>query len=190
MLDAEARLPHARLNAMSEEAAREALTRCCGASRWVQTMLEHRPFGSTQSMFALAANAWEGLGTEDHLEAFAHHPKIGVNLEELARRFPRTALISVKEQGGVASANQRTLLALRDLNRVYEQRHGFIFIVCASGKSAFEMLKLLRVRVDNPTAVELQRAADEQSKITRLRLENLALDPQDASDGASAAVRQ
>jgi 2-oxo-4-hydroxy-4-carboxy-5-ureidoimidazoline decarboxylase len=159
---------------MSIEAAREALTRCCGAQRWVEAMLARRPFESTPALFEAARDVWQGLGRDDYLEAFSHHPRIGESLSELAKRFARTASMAAREQAKVAQADQATLLALRDENQRYFERFGFIFIVRATGKSAQEMLELLRERCNNDAARELAIAAEEQSKITALRLAQLA----------------
>lgn len=166
--------PHTSLNALSEVAARAALTRCCGATRWVEAMLNQRPFASRAELFSAAEGSWQGLAEADYLEAFSHHPKIGANLDELARKFPTTAQLSATEQAGVTEASETTLQALSALNLAYEQRFGFIFIVCASGKTALEMRRLLEQRLPNSRPVELALAAAEQAKITRLRLEQLA----------------
>ena len=159
---------------MSIEAAREALTRCCGAQRWVEEMLARRPFESTPALFEAARAIWQGLGRDDYLEAFSHHPRIGDSLSELAKRFARTASMAAREQAKVAQADQATLVALRDENQRYFERFGFIFIVCATGKSAQEMLSLIRERCSNDAARELAIAAEEQAKITALRLAQLA----------------
>ena len=89
--------PHACLNEKVPEAADEALSRCCGSRRWVDAMLARSPFASTPDMFAAAAEIWAGLGREDYLEAFAHHPRIGADLSELAKRFARTASMAARE---------------------------------------------------------------------------------------------
>ena len=165
---------HAVLNAFDAAAARAALERCCGSARWVTAMLEQRPFSSDAALFAAADRTWEALEPADHLEAFAHHPQIGASVAELRARFAGTSRWSSEEQAGVSGADERTLSALATANAAYLARFGFIFIVCASGKTAAEMLELLRARLDNPPDVELRVAAAEQAKITRLRLEKLA----------------
>lgn len=163
----------ARLNALSELEARQLLERCCGARRWVDGMVTRRPFASAAALYAAAEQAWQSLGEADFLEAFSHHPEIGENLDELRRRFSATAELSRLEQGGAAQAGEATLAALRANNRAYRERFGFSFIVCATGKSATEMLALLEQRLPNERAPELAIAAAEQAKITRLRLEKL-----------------
>jgi len=166
--------PHSTLNAMSAEEARAALERCCGSGRWVAGMLERRPFSTAEELFRAAESVWSGLGDDDYLEAFAHHPQIGADPAKLAKRFARTATWSSSEQARVRDADPVTIQRLADGNARYLARFGFIFIVCASGKSAEEMLNLLEARLDNEPARELSIAAAEQSKITRLRLEKLA----------------
>jgi 2-oxo-4-hydroxy-4-carboxy-5-ureidoimidazoline decarboxylase len=164
---------HARLNALEKEAARAALLRCCGVIAWAEAMLAHRPFASTPALLAAADALFFALDTEQKREAFAHHPEIGANLAELRARFQSTAALSVREQAGVSSADDATLARLRDGNAAYKARFGYVFIVCASGKSAQEMLELLTARLDNDPKAELELAAAELAKITRLRLEKI-----------------
>jgi 2-oxo-4-hydroxy-4-carboxy-5-ureidoimidazoline decarboxylase len=170
---ADTREPEPSLNALSREAATDALTRCCGAKRWVQGMLLRLPFASHTAMFAAAVEIWAQLGPNDYREAFAHHPEIGSSLEELRKKFAQTANWSQAEQSAAMSANEATLHALRDGNRAYRERFGFSFIVCATGKSAEEMLVLLHSRLRHEPELELAIAAAEQAKITHLRLEKL-----------------
>src|SRR5690606_27097695 len=113
-----------------------ALSNCCAARAWVAQMLERRPFASPEAVFAAAAEIWAALGREDYLEAFAGHPKIGENLATLRERFARTAHWSSTEQAGVTEASDAVLEELRQLNLDYQARFGYIFIVCATGKSA------------------------------------------------------
>jgi 2-oxo-4-hydroxy-4-carboxy-5-ureidoimidazoline decarboxylase len=166
--------PHSALNALDAGAARDALTRCCKSTRWVDEMLQRRPFDSTAVLYAKADAVWESLDREDYLEAFRGHPRIGASVEELAARFESTAGWSAGEQGAVKAADLATLEALRDGNAAYESRFGFIFIVCATGKTAREMLAMLHTRIGNQPDAELRIAAAEQGKITKLRLEKLA----------------
>jgi len=162
-----------KLDAMSESDAREALARCCGASRWVGGMLARRPFGADEALMRAADEVWASMEEADILEAFAHHPRIGASMEELEKRFASTSRWASGEQAGARGASAETLAALRDGNLAYEERFGFIFIVCATGKSADEMLALLQARVDNDRQTELRIAAAEQAKITKIRLEKL-----------------
>jgi 2-oxo-4-hydroxy-4-carboxy-5-ureidoimidazoline decarboxylase len=160
------------LNEADPATAQALLRRCCGSLRWVERMIERRPFGSEAALLAAAREEWLSLGEADWLEAFAHHPRIG-DRDSLRARFPETHQLSAQEQAGVAAAGSDVLSALALANREYEARFGFIFIVCASGKRADEMLELLRNRLNNDRDAELRTAAEEQAKITALRLRSL-----------------
>lgn len=157
------------INAATPEAAREILARACGSTRWVDRMMQRRPFGNDARLMFAARNEWFGLTEADWLEAFSQHPRIG-DRAELAARFPATHGLSSKEQAAVSAAGGETIAALADANQRYFERFGFIFIVCATGKSADEMLALLRARLPNDRGSELRIAAEEQAKITALRL--------------------
>lgn len=145
------------------------LSRACGAHRWVERMVALRPFGSDAALLRAAREAWFALGEADWLEAFSHHPRIG-DRAALAARFPATHDLSAQEQSAVAAAHADVIDALAAGNDAYYARFGFIFIVCATGKGAEEMLALLRDRLPNDRATELKIAAEEQAKITALRL--------------------
>lgn len=162
-----------QLNELTEAEARPLLTRCCGSSRWVDAMLAARPFASPSALLERAEAAWQGLEARDFLEAFSHHPEIGADLGELRRRFAGTAALSEAEQAGALGASEATLRALADGNRAYRERFGYTFIVCATGKSADEMLALLEQRLPAAPEAELRVAAAEQAKITQLRLRKL-----------------
>ncbi len=136
-------------------------------------MLRARPFATASALLGQADEIWSGLRKSDYLEAFRHHPEIGADLAELRKKFASTAELALGEQAGATMASEATLLALRHGNRAYRERFGYSFIVCASGKSAREMLALLEQRLPNPVDSELGVAAAEQAKITRLRLEKL-----------------
>ena len=155
---------HALLNALDANEARAALTRCCGSTRWVTGMLAHRPWATAAALHADADQVWGALGREDLLEAFAHHPRIGGSGGDGWAR---------NEQARVGDAAEDTRTALRAANDRYFARFGYIFIVCATGKSAEEMLALLQARLPNDPARELTVAAAEQARITHLRLEKL-----------------
>lgn len=162
------------LNALDEATCRATLSRCCGAQRWVEGMLAVRPFEDDAGVFAAAEAVWGQMGREDILEAFTHHPKIGASLEQLRKKFATTEDLSSTEQSGVQGADEETLQALASDNEAYYQKFGYIFIVCATGKSARQMLDILRSRLPNDPDVELPIAAGEQAKITALRLEKCA----------------
>ena len=168
---------HARLNAAPAGEAAAALLRCCGSGRWVARVLERRPFASLAELHAVAEEAWKGLDRADYLEAFAHHPPLGADPARLRERFapPGDPGWSAQEQSAVARADEATLEALRARNAAYEARFGFVFLVCATGKGADEVIALLEQRIGNDPSTELAVAAGEQAKITRLRLEKLTL---------------
>ena len=157
------------IDSATAEGAKELLRRACGSTGWIDRMMVRRPFGSASALLAAARKEWFALGEDHWLEAFWHHPKIG-DRASLEARFPKTHDLSEKEQAGVASAHADTLDALAEANQAYLDRFGFIFIVCATGKRADEMLQLLRDRLNNDRASELRIAAEEQAKITALRL--------------------
>ena len=135
-------------------------------------MAEARPFANVESLLAKADEIWWSLSEADWLEAFHSHPKIGEQKAAVAQS-PQARNWSAQEQSGVAGASAQTIDELTRRNREYEEHFGFIFIVCASGKSSEEMLGLLADRMSNDPEIELGVAAEEQRKITRLRLEKL-----------------
>jgi OHCU decarboxylase len=164
------------LNALDDGAAVEALLRCCGSSRWARAMAAARPFRDRREMAATADAISASLSREDWLEAFAAHPKIGTGKADKtdgAGGAGRAGIWSDEEQAGVAGAAAETMRRLADANREYEARFGYIFIVCASGKSAAEMLSLLEGRLRHDADEELPIAAEEQRRITQLRLAKL-----------------
>ena len=145
------------------------LRRCCGSRVWVDRMMARRPYGTADAMVMAAREVWLSLATADWLEAFAAHPRIG-DRASLAARFPDTAHLATSEQAGVAGAPADVLDALATGNAAYEARFGHIFIVCASGLSAEEMLEQLQARLGNDPQTELRIAAGEQLRITERRL--------------------
>jgi len=155
------------LNALGAEDARAALDRCCGSARWVTGMLARRPWASTAALHADADQVWGALGRDDFLEAFAHHPRIG-------GRGPDGDAWARQEQARVGDAAPSIQAALGAANDRYFERFGYIFIVCATGKTGEEMLGLLQARLPNAPARELDIAAAEQARITHLRLDKLA----------------
>ena len=161
-----------RLDEASAAEARELLRTCCGSTRWVERMERRRPFRDQEVLLSSAAEVWWSLGEDDWREAFTQHPKIG-DLDALERRFATTAHLSAVEQRGIEGARSEVLNALSEANRLYEETFGYIFIVCARGRSAEEMLALLRDRLPNDPAVEIRVAAAEQAAITSLRLDHL-----------------
>jgi 2-oxo-4-hydroxy-4-carboxy-5-ureidoimidazoline decarboxylase len=157
------------IDGAAPEEARRLLARACGSSRWVERMLGCRPFGSREALLSAARAEWDALDERDWREAFTHHPKIG-DREALRERFPATHTLSANEQAGVDDASDAVLYALAEGNRAYERKFGYIFIVCASGLSAAEMLARLNARLGKAPEHEIRIAAAEQAKITALRL--------------------
>jgi 2-oxo-4-hydroxy-4-carboxy-5-ureidoimidazoline decarboxylase len=162
----------ADLNDLAPETRTRALATCCGAPAWVAGLNQRFPFAAAAALLAAADEVWYGLAEADWRAAFAHHPKIG-DVRALKEKFASTAAWAAGEQGAVRQASDATLGALAAGNAAYEARFGYIFIVCATGKSADEMLALLQARLPNAPAAEIKIAMGEQAKITRLRLEKL-----------------
>ena len=162
----------ALFDALPELEAAPLLESCCGAQAWVQEMLERRPFGTLNRVLDAAEEVWWSLSPDDWREAFDHHPRIGERTAVVAQgETARTW--SSSEQRGASEASDTARQALADGNREYEDRFGHIYLVSATGKSADELLQVLRERLTNDPATELRVAAGEQAKITRLRLEKL-----------------
>lgn len=158
------------LNLLADDEMRAAFRRCCGSGRWVEAMVAARPFATRLALHEAASRAWRALDRRDWLEAFSHHPRIGDG-EALRARFAGTW--SGGEQAAAAGASEETLRDLVAANGEYERQFGHIFVVCATGRSAQEMLADLRRRLDAAPAAELETAAAEQEKITALRLDKL-----------------
>jgi OHCU decarboxylase len=161
----------ARLDALTAEAAERELLACCGSWEWARRMAAARPFADEDALLEAADRLWWELGEEAWLEAFRAHPRIGERKAEAeAGRTERERRWSAGEQAGAAGAGEETRAALAEGNRAYEARFGFVFLVCATGRTAEEMLATLRARMGNEPAEELRVAAEEQRKITRIRL--------------------
>jgi hydroxyisourate hydrolase len=160
------------LNALPDEEATAELKKCCGSSQWAARMAAARPFPDLDSMFGVADSIWWSLSREDWLEAFAAHPRIG-SQKDVDKKSGDEKKWSSGEQSGVASAEQITLDALAAANLDYEDRFGHIYIVCATGKTAEQMLQLARSRLANDKETEARVAAEEQRKITHIRLTKL-----------------
>jgi OHCU decarboxylase len=161
-----------RLNALSPEEAESELLKCCGSTIWARRMCEERPFHNLEELLAKADAEWWSLDEEDWLEAFSRHPKIGEKRSERAQA-PEAQSWSAQEQSGTGSADEETKRELGLLNQEYAEKFGFIYIVCATGKSADEMLSILKERLRNDAETEIRAAAGEQRRITHLRLQKL-----------------
>jgi OHCU decarboxylase len=161
-----------RLNSLPSDEAESELLKCCGSKAWVRQMSAARPFLSLDELLETADWIWWALEPQDWLDAFHSHPKIGEQkaahtTSEAARAW------SEEEQAGTQAAAEGIKLLLARGNREYEEKFGFIFIICAWGKSSEEMLRSLQGRFKNDRDAELHNAAEEQRKITKLRLERL-----------------
>ncbi|MFC7670122.1 2-oxo-4-hydroxy-4-carboxy-5-ureidoimidazoline decarboxylase [Hymenobacter humi] len=161
------------LNRLPKPALAEALSKCCGSTAWVENMVAIFPVADAETLMDQANTQWNKLSEADWREAFTHHPKIGGDVATLREKFASTSTWAEGEQASVKQASQETLEALAAGNTEYEQKFGYIFIVCATGKTAEEMLALLQARLSNKPEDEILIAAGEQNKITRLRLEKL-----------------
>lgn len=162
----------ADLDAMPVQQATTLLSECCGSSRWVSGMVARRPFRTRNATLSAADQIWGSLSPADWMEAFSHHPRIGERKSAM-RQSERGSAWAAGEQSGVERADDDVRSALAAANSEYEQRFGYIYIVCATGKSAEEMLAAARERLRNDPDVEVRTAAEEQREITRLRLDKL-----------------
>lgn len=161
-----------QLNSMEPVAAFDVLYGCNASVRWIEQMVMLRPFESLEQVVSLSDEIWQGLSMPDFLQAFEGHPRIG-DVESLKEKFASTKAWASNEQSGMAVANNKMIERLAQANLEYEARFGFIFIICATGKTAEEMLDALEARLINPLPIELPIAAAEQAKITTLRLQKL-----------------
>ncbi|WP_158770213.1 2-oxo-4-hydroxy-4-carboxy-5-ureidoimidazoline decarboxylase [Paraglaciecola sp. L1A13] len=157
------------LNNSTVEAAEEFFAQTCAAKRWVTKMQEQRPYANKPNVLQRAQANWQDMGREDFLQAFDAHPMIG-DISSLREKYASTKAMASNEQDGARQADEVTLLALQKLNLAYKEKHGFIFIICASGLDAHTMLKEIEQRIENTTATEISNASDEQIKITILRI--------------------
>ena len=158
------------LNSASKDAAASYLRKCCSSEEWITRMLGQRPFCDSDAVHAAADSAWIDLREQDYLEAFSGHPKIG-DIQSLQKKYPDSAHLARSEQSGVEFASPEILQKLSAANHAYEKKFGFIFIVCATGKSASEMLAILQDRLESERAAELKTACEQQREIFHLRLD-------------------
>jgi 2-oxo-4-hydroxy-4-carboxy-5-ureidoimidazoline decarboxylase len=159
----------ARWNSLPlEEAANEILS-CCGSKTWAQGMATRRPFSDVTTLLAASDETWGNLTAADWMEAFRSHPRIGESRPVKAASTMSQSW-SAQEQRQVAAAGEDSKTAMADANRKYEERFGHIFIVCATGKTAPEILEILQRRLRNDEHSELREAAEQQRQITNLRL--------------------
>jgi len=154
-------------NKLNKAAKQKLLMSCCGSAAWTALMLKQSPFADEADLVNAATDVWYNeCSSADWLESFTHHPRIG-DIKSLTKKF------AGKEQASVAAASKKIIAALAEANAAYEAKFGFIFIVCATGRSATEMLRLLEDRLPNTIGEELHIAMGEQMKISILRFKKL-----------------
>ncbi|MCO4794675.1 MAG: 2-oxo-4-hydroxy-4-carboxy-5-ureidoimidazoline decarboxylase [Bacteriovoracaceae bacterium] len=161
------------LNTLKDNDAKDVFLNCCTASKWVDQMVNSRPFSNLESMKTVSDQHFSKLEESDWLEAFDGHPKIG-DVSSLKEKYKSTKKLASGEQSGMSEADEVAIHEMADLNQKYYENNGFIFIVCATGKSASEMLEIIKSRINNEREVELKIASEEQIKITNIRMEKLA----------------
>jgi OHCU decarboxylase len=160
----------AEFNALPLARAEAALLDCCGSVRWANSVATQRPYTDLTALYKAGDAVWRSLDRADWLEAFGRHPQIG---EKTASGSEASRRWAEGEQAGAQSAAENAIERLAEGNRAYREKFGYIFIVCATGKSANEMLAILGERLHNDPGRELHIAAEQQRLITRLRLEKL-----------------
>ncbi len=150
--------------------ARDELLALCGSTRWAAIVAECAPFGDRDELHAAADEAFDQLDSDDWLQAFAHHPRIG-DVKSLRERFAASGALSEVEQAGLDGAGEDVVAELAAGNERYEAQFGFVFLIRAAGRSAAEMLEHQRRRLRNDRVAELAVAAREQREITHLRID-------------------
>lgn len=160
------------LNELSAAKAEAAFLDCCGSGEWAKAMTRSRPFLMLEHLFTTAEKIWFALPIADRLEAYAANRPSGSG-ESVGEQADLSALWFRSEQPAMVEADLQVSISLAEAIRVYEEKFGFIFIVCAAGKTAEEVLALCRARSGNSVQTELEIAAEEQGKITEARLAGL-----------------
>ncbi|WP_420589416.1 2-oxo-4-hydroxy-4-carboxy-5-ureidoimidazoline decarboxylase [Bacterioplanoides sp.] len=161
-----------QLNQLNEQDAAFAFENCCTSKNWIEGMVAARPYANVEQCLSVAETVWSKLGESDFLQAFEGHPKIG-DVSSLKAKYAHTKKLASGEQSSVNEASDEVIERLAKGNNDYHDKNGFIFIVCATGKSAAEMLELLEQRLPNSREQELVNAAAEQAKITAIRINKL-----------------
>ncbi len=164
------------INEANVEEARHLFLQCCTSRHWIERMVKSRPYATALDVRGQADAHWGDLAEDDYLEAFDGHPKIG-DVGSLKAKYGNTKELAAGEQSGMNVAHDEEIAKLAEGNRLYEEKFGFIFIVCATGKSAAKMSELLQARLHNDRKIELRNAAEEQRKIFQIRLNQLLDEP-------------
>jgi 2-oxo-4-hydroxy-4-carboxy-5-ureidoimidazoline decarboxylase len=162
----------AEFDLLDTEKKKELLHQCCGSTNWVNKMIAALPAEDLIDLLEIAEEQWYACSEQDWREAFSHHPKIG-DINSLKEKYASTGHWAANEQSSVKEATEQTLQRLAEGNEEYENKFGYIFIIYATGKTADEMLSLLKQRLYNSPEVEIQIAMEEQLRITKTRLEKL-----------------
>jgi OHCU decarboxylase len=162
----------AELNMLPRYRAEDELLKCCGSTAWAREMSRRRPFANADRLIEAAGEIWWRLDPDHWMQAFRAHPQIGQR-QQTAHASEQAQAWSAQEQSGMSRAGVGVAMELEHANQEYLAKFGYIFIVCASGRNAEEMLAILRSRLPNSPEQEIRMAAEEQNKITRLRLEKL-----------------
>jgi 2-oxo-4-hydroxy-4-carboxy-5-ureidoimidazoline decarboxylase len=160
------------LNSLNRQQLKEELVKCCGSSSWVEEMASKFPVKNEQMLLDHARDTWFSCSKADWLEAFSHHPLIG-DLDSLRRKFASTAEWAAGEQSSVTQASSDIIETLARWNARYQEKFGYIFIICATGKTAKEILAMLATRLSHNKEEEIKTAMVEQFKITEIRLKKL-----------------
>lgn len=159
------------LNTKTQQQAEDWFAFTCASTRWCREMADNRPYDSVDDLLTVAERHWQNMNEGDIKEALAGHPMIG-DIASLKAKYANTQALAKHEQSGMESATEEVFTMLKSLNEEYLKRHGFIFIICATGLSAEQMLSAISLRLYNTTKQELATAAQEQFKITALRITN------------------
>jgi len=160
---------------LTDQELGRVLARCCSSTAWVASVVAQRPYADGIDLHVAADRAFNALTESDWMEAFAGHPKIG-DIDQLRIKFGGDKEWSRGEQSLVARSSEQTLASLAQQNALYERKFGFIFIVCATGRSAEQMRDMLNSRLANDRPTEIRNASVEQRKITHLRIDKLQPD--------------
>jgi 2-oxo-4-hydroxy-4-carboxy-5-ureidoimidazoline decarboxylase len=168
----------AEFNALPSAQAESTLMDCCGSARWAASVASRRPYATAEALYKAADSIWWNLERADWLEAFSHHPQIG---DQPASGSGSARQWAAGEQSGTRAASDDVKSRLARANRAYFDKFGYIYIVCATGKTAEGILAILNQRLQNDLASELSIAAEQQRLITRIRLDKLLAGEQRSS---------
>ena len=161
------------LNNLEDEECKKALLTCCSSVKWVDKMIDYRPYGNLEELLEKAAEIFRDLDQTDWLEAFSHHARLGRQKKQESSEKKDLSQWERQEQAGTSMATDNILNELEEANIEYENKFGFLFLLCATGKSATEMLDSIHERMPNELNIEMTIAMEEQNKITKLRLKKL-----------------